>query len=88
MGKEKEGGSSVTAHSRADTDKDVRNALLDQDNGSQPTALSLMVIMGNTILKEERVSIASSVIPLCSPSIHSCYIRAVLEATTLHSLYS
>lgn len=63
MGKEKEGDSSVTANSRVDADKDVRNAPLDQANGSQPTALSV-VIMGNTILKEERVSIAPSVISM------------------------
>lgn len=53
----------MTANSRVDADKDVRNALLDQDNGSQPTALSV-VIIGNTILKEEHVSIDSSVISM------------------------
>lgn len=53
----------MTANSRVDADKDVRNALLDQDNGSQPTALSV-VIIGNTILKEECVSIDSSVISM------------------------
>lgn len=53
----------MTANSRVDADKDVRNALLDQDNGSQPTALSVVIIR-NTILKEERVSIDSSVISM------------------------
>ena len=49
----KEGGSSITANSRENAFEDVRNALLGQDNGSQPTALSQLVLMGDTILSEE-----------------------------------
>lgn len=60
----------MAANSRVNTFKDVRNAPLDQDNSSQPTALFLMVLNGRYYFEG-----APSVIPACSPSIHSCCIR-------------
>lgn len=39
----------MTANSRVNAFKDVRNAPPDQDNGSQRTALPLMVLMGDAI---------------------------------------
>lgn len=66
----------MTANSRINPFKDVRNPPLGQDNGSQPTALSLVVLIGDTILREEQ---DPSVIPTCSHSIHSCCIRDVRD---------
>lgn len=66
----------MTANSRINAFKDVRNAPLDRDNGSQPTALSLMVLTGDTVLREEQ---APSVIPACSSGIHNCCIRDVRD---------
>lgn len=55
----------MAANSRVNTFKDVRNAPLHQDNGSQPTALFLMVLNGRFF--EGRAS------PFCDPSMFPQY---------------
>lgn len=60
----------MTANSRVNAFKDVRSAPLDQDNGSQPAALLLMVLMGDTIWREEQS-------PFCDPSIFPQYTQVL-----------
>lgn len=80
----KEGRSSMTANSRVNAFKNAGNAPPDQGNGSQPTALSLMVLMGNTILREEQ---APSVIAACSSSIQGSCIRDIRDYNPAQSLF-
>lgn len=46
----------MTANGQDDTDKDVSSVLLDQDNGSQHTALSMTVVIEETILSRRAQS--------------------------------